>query len=499
MLFYKNSIWTRKKMKKITCKIFSVLSILIMLLLLVPSLDCEASIVSEQINGWQQINKDGFGSKENAGIRGIEIFNGSVVIGTANFNDKSGIVLDKPMTIRDFLFEYRENGSALNNYKSNGCEIWAYNETAFRPIVAENGLMSPGFGNKENAEIGIIIKFGDYLYAGTRNYVDGCQIWRTNDLDSEWENVIDDGFGNINNTWTMEAQIFKDYLYIGTFNMRGTEIYRTNDGVTWEQVVGNDSIMKSGFGTHKNFYAWSMCVLNDILYVGTNNGEYGGELWKSADGVNWTPIISNFEGALYPLDFTENGGYHGGIRNMVAYNNELYLGFTAEDTLFNFGLKKFERFKIGIPIALPKKHSLLRKMKTMGLEIYKFNDNTNELTMVIGGLFRGVFSGGFGDDYNEYPWSMNVYNDVLYVGTSHPFSYDIVFERVGFLKYEVTVKVPIGGELWRYDGTSCGQINSDGFGDLYNTGIRELTVYNGKLIAGTLNVKTGCELWKCDL
>ena len=449
---------------------------------------------------WVQINEDGFGSKENAGIRGIEIFSDNVVIGTANFNYKSGIVLDKPMPIRDFLFEYRENGSALNNYKSNGCEIWAYNETTFRPIVAENGLMSPGFGNKENAEIGIIIKFGNYLYAGTRNYVDGCQIWRTDDLESEWENVIDDGFGNINNTWAMEAQIFKDYLYIGTFNMRGTEIFRSNDGVTWEQVVGNNSIMKSGFGTHKNFYAWSMCVLNDILYVGTNNGEYGGELWKSGDGVNWSPIIANAEGALYPLDFTKNGGYHGGIRNMILYNNELYLGFTAEDTIFNFGLKNFGRFKIGIPIALPQKHSFLRRIKTMGLEIYKFNDNTNELMRVIGGLFRGVFSGGFGDDHNEYPWSMHVYNDMLYVGTSHPFSYDIVFERVGFFKYEVTVKVPIGGgELWRYNGASCEQINSDGFGDLYNTGIRELTVYNGKLIAGVLNVKTGCEVWKCDL
>ena len=42
---------------------------------------------------WAQINKDGFGCNENVGPRGIEIFNGSLVIATANYNNNSSMAL----------------------------------------------------------------------------------------------------------------------------------------------------------------------------------------------------------------------------------------------------------------------------------------------------------------------------------------------------------------------------------------------------------------------
>ena len=52
------------------------------------------------------------------------------------------------------------------------------------------------------------------------------------------------------------------------------------------------------------------------------------------------------------------------------------------------------------------------------------------------------------------------------------------------------------GEIWRYDGTRWEKINNGGFGDSYNIGIRGLKDYKGTLIAGTMNVATGCELWE---
>jgi hypothetical protein len=453
---------------------------------------------------WEQINEDGFGNIENVGVRGIEIFDDNVLIGTASFSQDSGITIGKPIPIKDFYFEYFKNRSSTDNFKSNGCEIWSYNGTSVRPIVGNNSIMDRGFGNKNNAEIGFLIKFNNYLYAGTRNYEEGCEIWRTSNLDLEWECVAHSGFGNKKNSWAMEACVFKDHLYVGTYNIdEGTELYRTNDGFNWTQVIGKNSSTKNGFGNKCNFYTWSMCVYNGSLYVGTDyigDGEYGGELWRSNNGVDWTPIISDADGALYHLDFKKTYGYHGGLRNMVLFKNELYIGFVTTDTPFTFGSKNFERLKLSIPGALPTLFSIFRMKRTLGLEIYKFNDTTNELTTVIGGVNRGVFSGGFGDDGNEYPWSMRVYNDSLYVGTSNVKSYDLVFERVGFLKWTACIKEPIGGgELWRYDGVNCEQINSDGFGDQYNQGIREMIVYNDKLIAGTMNAKTGCEIWKCDL
>ncbi len=453
---------------------------------------------------WTQIHEDGFGNVENVGVRGIEIFDDNVVIGTASFSEDSGLVIGKPKLIKDFFYEYASNGSASDNFKSNGCEIWAYNGTSLRPIIAENGTMDAGFGNKNNSEIGFLISFDNYLYAGTRNYEEGCEIWRTSDLDLEWECVSDSGFGNVKNSWAMEECIFKGDLYIGTYNIdEGTEIYRTNDGVNWTQVVGKDSSIKSGFGNKNNFYTWSSAVYNDTLYIGTDyigKGKYGGELWRSNDGVNWTPIISDVEGALYPLDFHISPGYHGGLRNMVVYKDELYLGFVTTDTPFSLGLKNFKRLKISIPAALPSLFNIFRIKRTIGLEIFKFNETTDDLKVVIGGYKRGVFSGGFGDDCNEYPWSMLVHNDSLYVGTSHVQSYDIVLERVGLFKWTACINPPVGGgEIWRYNGTNCEQINEDGFGDKYNTGIREMIVYNDKLVAGLLNVKTGCELWESKI
>lgn len=453
---------------------------------------------------WNQIHEDGFGNIENVGVRGIEIFDDNVVIGTASFSNDSGLVIGKSMPIKDIYFEYFLNRSATDNFKSNGCEIWAYNGLNLTPIIEDNGVMECGFKDKNNSEIGFLINFGNYLYAGTRNFEEGCEIWRTNNLESEWECVVDSGFGNKKNSWAMEADIFKSYLYVGTYNKdEGTEIYRTKDGINWTEVVGKNSETKNGFGTKNNFYTWSMSVYNDNLYVGTDyigdNG-YGGELWRTSNGSDWEPIISDSEGSLYPLDFKKTWGYHGGIRNMIFFKGELYIGFVSIDTHFTFGLKNFERLKIKMYMTLPSKLNFFRIRRTLGLEIYKFNDTTNELTTIIGGVKRGVFSGGFGDDNNEYPWSMCVHNDTLYVGTSNVESYDIVFERIGLFRWNGCIKAPIGGgEIWKYNDEDCEQINSNGFGDIYNTGIREMIVYKNRLISGLLNVKTGCELWELNL
>ena len=472
----------------------------ISLILLFSSIISSGYIQNNSIDfeNWERINDDGFGNPENMGVRGIEIFEDKVVIGTASFT--GDLPYDTPLPLKKFYYEYFVNRSAVDNFKSNGCEIWVYNNTDFSPIIAENGIMERGFGNKNNSEIGFLIKYQDCLYAGTRNYHQGCQIWRTDKLNSSWECIIDDGFGNVNNSWLMEAHIFKGDLFVGTFNINeGTEVFRTNDGENFTQVVGNQSKIKNGFDNPANFYTWSMCEYDDELYIGTNNKDYGGELWRSSDGENWTAIISDAEGALYPLDFTKFAGYHGGIRNMVLYDNELYLGFITEDTPLNVHFKGIGKI-LSLPIAIPSILNIYRRWKTSGLEIWKYNSTTDDLTMVVGGRNNGNFSGGFGDPCNEYPWAMIVYNNSIYVGTSHPDSYDITIERMGFLKYGLTIQAPKGGcELWKLNKTSCEQINQNGFGNDYNVGIRELIVYQDKLLSGVFNVKTGCEIWEIQL
>jgi hypothetical protein len=142
----------------------------------------------------------------------------------------------------------------------------------------------------------------------------------------------------------------------------------------------------------------------------------------------------------------------------------------------------------------------IRRKLTQGLEIWKYNATKDKWTPVIFGINKGVCSAGFGDRYNEYPWSMTVDSEHLFVGTMRPDSNKLTFYRKGFLKWNMSFDITTGGsEIWRFDGTNWDQINEDGFGNKYNFGTRELLVYKNSLFACTMNLKDGCELWKYNL
>lgn len=368
--------------------------------------------------------------------------------------------------------------------------------------------MDSGFGDVNNLEVGVLIEFDGYLYAGIRNHLTGCQIYRTNDLEN-WTKVADRGFGNRYNAGVWDAAVFKNQLYIGTLNfVDGCEVFRTSDGIEWEPVVERTLETTSGFGNaESNFYAWAMAVYDDYLYVGTDNTQGGGELWKSCDGVNWTPVFAYkgyieafLKGADYPRGMDRGSiNFRGGIRNMIVYNNELYVGFTAEDLLYTFGTSRFQKL-IQVHQMLPLLIRPFKHFMTKGMEIWKYNSTKDEWSRAVGGRGNGNFSGSFNDPKNEYPWSMTVYDGRLYVGTANIESVDFIFERQSLLRWNLTVNCLNGKtQVWCYDGVSWEQVNPGGFGDEYNIGTREMKVFNNSLVACTFNVNTGVEVWKKDL
>jgi hypothetical protein len=462
---------------------------------------------------WEQINEDGFGNKHNIAPRGITIFNNSLVIGTYNVIDYwAG--LNTSLPIREFLKSFIKI-ALWKNFKSDGCEVWSYDGKVFRQIIGDKdgAVMKAGFGNKNNLEASVLIQYKGYLYAGLQNQEEGCQIWRTKDINEKWELVVRDGFGDKTNGAVWVAEIFNDSLYVGTMNLNeGCEIYRTNNGVNWEVVVGKTANTKRGFGTRANFYAWSICVYDNWLFVGTDNLQGGGELWKTKDGTTWAPVLAykgwisaKLHGADYPRGFDSGSlNYRGGIRKMIVYNDDLYCGFCGEDVFFNVWLSNIKLLTFrqqGFLLKLRPLHYL----DSLGLEIWNYNSCNDKWTRVIGGMGKGNFSGGFGDIRNEYPWSMTVYGGHLYVGTLRIEPTNVIFskEKNSYLFSHLVGKVcsPVGGgELWRFDGGHKWQlINEKGFGDLNNIGIRGLTVYKNCLIAATLNLETGCEMWKYNL
>lgn len=128
---------------------------------------------------------------------------------------------------------------------------------------------------------------------------------------------------------------------------------------------------------------------------------------------------------------------------------------------------------------------------------------------------------GFGTKDNNTASSMLVYYDKLHVGTLNPggsqvWTYDgsrweqidispfssygsiiasyVIFKDQLFLG---TYNAGTGCQVWRLDGTTLTQVNTDGFGDVNNTGATSMCVYNGKLYVGTNqpDYGTGAEVW----
>ena len=386
----------------------------------------------------------------------------------------------------------------LVNKASDGCDVYKYNFTtgSITQVVGDESVtgMKAGFDYTFNCDASVIKVFNDKLYVGTWNTGvgskenpdrKGCEIWR---FDGEnWEQVVGSdstvkgGFGNPRNVAAWSIKEFNDYLYVGTMNWgftddSGCEIWRTQDGENWTQVVdkGFKPLMSPEDQANKtaNTYAWCMEEFQGQLYVGTFNCKmfsdvgWGGQLWRTNNGLTWSKVdLPNGDGFGEPENY--------GIRKLPIYNNELYVG-TATHILSD------EAF-----------------------EIWKFDGV--EWTPIVSDDVPGVREGdieydGFGNPMNKYAWSMIVTSDnKLWVGTGNLkmlYSGNLISE---------------GCEIWCYDGNIWTPVVKDGyekpngFGNIKNQAARAMIEYperSSNIVVGTLRLahlstkmpQTGCDL-----
>jgi dienelactone hydrolase len=396
-------------------------------------------------------------------------------------------------------------------------------------------IISSGFNNPNNAELTILIPYTisdsgiQYLYAGTWNQQEGCEIWRTTDpFNGIWEPVIhkngkgifSNGFGNKNNAAAYSAVVFNDWLYIGTMNWwNGCEIWRTN-GTTWEKVIGSgDSIsgLKYGFGDDKNgferdIYAWEMEVYNNQLYVGTFNIA-GCELWRTEDAINWECLVGE-KGILKRGFNTENipiNSHNYGIRRMEVYNNSLYIG-TASTPPFMINISQKN-----IPDPSKSWSKTFSFYLSKGCEIWKYNGSNFKVENQ--GIYKKQKISGFGDPTNAYIWSLTKFDNRLFAGTMNPgtyvFNITIIIKNSGLPSLKINFETEENGitksagcEIWYTQNNNKwyqlvgDEINNDfplwpanGFNDKNNLGARALLNYSGKLFVGVMNSIEGCEVW----
>ncbi|OUC09787.1 hypothetical protein RY27_00725 [Litorilinea aerophila] len=362
------------------------------------------------VPGWKQVNLNGFGERANEGIGGMAPFGNHLYAGTYNFG-------------------------------GNGAQLWRMDTSgAWSPV------MTNGFGDSTNVGVSHLVEFNGQLYAGVWNrtssppYTNGGEIWRSSNGVS-WSQVVNQGFDNPFNGEIIHLTVFDGQIYASTrsfTNTHGAEIWRSSTGNPgdWQQVAAD------GFGDTNNAAVMTLQEFNGALYAGTRSrigpGRDGADLWRSVDGLNWAPVITN--------GFAYTGTYD--IAALAVFQDYLYAGTGRYD----FATNSYPGGQIW------------RCSQTSGC------DEPADWEMITGN--------GFGNANN-----INFSGFVVHDGYLYTFPYNL----------------ETGMEVWRSsDGVSWERVGEGGLGDSNNQGTywnNSIAVFQERLIVGTYNQANGGEAW----
>ena len=335
---------------------------------------------------WRKVGSNGFGDSKNDYAWGMASFNGYLYVSTLNILTGSEIWRSRTgehgtweRVYKSYFFSntgirclYADGDEALyaGTLNKTGAEILrTVNGTAWTKVAKR------GFGNWQNDTIRCIIRFGDHLYAGTGH--DGAELYRSED-GFNWEfvdakpgfstMVLDPVTNNLveNNVMIGELTVFKNQIYaftwttdIGVLGKRfnfnffdffinfgsiinryegyeatlpeffartpgAFEVFRSENGVDWEKVVGLDDEYGNGLGLSgydsenmANDVTTSVTVFDGHLYLGPENPNGRTSLWRTSNGTQWEKV----------LDFWELGEvFNFYIWRMIPYNKKLYIG-----------------------------------------------------------------------------------------------------------------------------------------------------------------------------
>jgi len=422
----------------------------------------------------------------------------------------------------------------------NGCEVWRYNGSSWTQVVGQSPLgtsgTGPGFGSSNNTDASSMAIFGGSLYVGTENTTSGCEIWRSSDGTS-WAPIVGpsapiaSGFdGTANNTAASSMFVFSPDLYVGTRNALGLEIWTSSDGTGWSRVVGPGGLHARGFGDASNIEASSMSVFFFFvsqLYVGTDKGHGGGgcEVWRSPNGINWTPVVGPAP-ALIGDGFGDANNIAASSMAVYGAMPQLYIGTDRNWSLGgcqvwssvdgnNWGVVPGAVNGITNPSNYTASSMVVYGgslyVGTTGLtgwsEVIRYNgagwarvDNNTLSQSVLGAGVTSMadYGGNLYAGISRGQWGCTVWRTA---GAGGPPYTDWAKVNVdGFApngNEEVTCMATLGGnlyvgtksysgcELWRYDGSAWTALSEDGFGDTFNVRVSSMAAFKGDMYIGT--------------
>ena len=331
----------------------------------------------------RQLNSDGFGDSANVGIYAMTRYRSVVYFGTRNIN---------------------------------GSEVWrSANGTDFTKMTQTAG----GFGDANNTLIHSMAAGDDIVLAGTYNDVTGCELWASSD-GTTWQQFGTDGFGAFANVEIPVIGNFGDYFYVGIYNpgALGCEIFRSETGASFEAVVGAGSGTLPGFGDNGNKGARSMMEHQDGFYVGTYRDSGGCQIWKTANGTTWTNVVGTGKGG---------GPGFGDVNNtscdvLEDFNGNLYAGTQNDSTGGEIwrSADGADWTQVNTDGFGDNSNMRILDLVVMGQYLYASTENDNGCELwrsYDGTAWEQVNTAGFGDTDNIESRAMVVAGDRLYSGT----------------------------------------------------------------------------------
>lgn len=280
---------------------------------------------SPGVDGWHQINLNGFGWTGTTAIGSAANFLNQVYSGTdtnwgaqiwrtdplnphpevtvyGGFQNWDNRGIDHMLEYKGQLYAstYNYYTDEFGNQQSNGGQIWRSPTGDFGDwySVVLNGSGNIFSGDPSNNEFMRLFTLTSPDRICATTWTDGshaAQIWcsRTGDF-SSWSSLLgsNDGFGDASNITFMANAVHNGATYLGTYNTAsGGEIWRTlNNGSTWTQVN------EDGFGDGDNTFIAALAEFNGYLYAATHhNPGAGAEVWRClvCDNSDWEQVIDN--------------------------------------------------------------------------------------------------------------------------------------------------------------------------------------------------------------
>jgi len=165
------------------------------------------------------------------------------------------------------------------------CKPWVQvNDPAFG--LGDPSGQSPPYAGEEGFEVAV---FAGCLYLGMEaDNLYGARVWRTRPGvrvaagQGDWQQVVHDAFGDVaNNDHIDSLEVLGGALYASTAqrdaNRDGTEVWRSDDGITWTQV-NTDGFGMAANENLKDLARFSVSG-STCLCGGTLNAQAGAQVW----------------------------------------------------------------------------------------------------------------------------------------------------------------------------------------------------------------------------